>query len=412
MGPMNFYVNNLDIIVFVICLLNALLLFTGMGRFAIYNALDSVLYLFFPKISLKYNYRKFYPNFVKRSNGEIYPTFQTSRDEYYPEAGPFHQRAGDFFLRFPFLTLTVFMMLAPFMVGVFGPYFQEVMRFLHERYPSVPMHVIQPSVSPLFRLFALLFFLPFSSIHTTQISLYALVVFPFAVLFKFLGFAYRYVKIFVPAVCFSCLFALLFFLEVLLIYVGFLPMFHQGLTPFIESAPGLKQFIFWYPIKFKIFADLILAPLVIVVPLVTTIGSYILAKHDEEKDDETNFIVLFYKTGISYLYGPLLGAFFPKLKSESREVRNQRKINEILVIGMYLESLVCVVGTAFAYLTVAKTAHISPSGIVMGILVLLLFVPLIVFSSSGFQSFFLDTAIKYWSNLRKILVVRGDEVRS
>lgn len=419
MSPTHFYVTDLDIAVFILLLINAILLFSGMGRFAVYNAVDSVLHLFFPKLSLKYNYRKFYPGFIKNASGETYSTFRTSRDEYFPVYGPFHQRFGDFLWRFPWFSVTLFVMLGPFVLGVLEPYFQSFMKLLHSAYPGLPLAVFKPSSSLLFRIFMILFLLPFSSLHTTQVSAYAVVIYPFMVLLKSISFSFRYLKDFIPAVIFTCLFVILFLMEVLLIYVGFLPMFHQGLTPFIESAPGLKQFIFWYPIKFKVFLDLVLVPLVVVVPLVTTIGSYILAKHDEQNPadttsttDNTNYLVLFYKTGISYLYGPLLGAFFPRLKAESKVIRDERKINEILVIGMYLESGVCIAGTGFAYLTIAKSSHIAPSGIIMGMLVLLLFVPLIVFSSSGFQAFFLDKAVLRWASIRQKFIGRQEKVNA
>lgn len=411
MPRLQLVLTNFDIAFLILCGINAILLFAGVGRFAIYNAVDSVLHLLFPKLSIKYNYRKYYPGFIKNLNGETMKAFQTTRDEYYPEYGPFHERFGDFFLRFPFFSLTIFLLLVPMMVHVLEPHYLAAIQALKAQYPAIPSTVWVPAKSWLFKLFAILFFAPFSSVHSTQVTLYAIVVYPFLVLIKSLAVGYRYTRSLIPAVFYSVMFALLFMLEVLLIYVGFLPMFHQGLTPFIENAAGLKQLIFWTPIKMKIYLDFILAPVVIVLPLVTTIGSYILAKNEvKEGVDDTNYLVLFYKTGIAYMYGPIFGGIFPKLKAESRAIRNERRINEILVICMYLESCVCVAGTGYAYFNIAQKSHISSGGIVMGLIVLLLFVPLIVFSSSGFQSYFLDKAVLYWKTIKETFVKDGVRV--
>lgn len=411
MPRLQLILTDIDILFLIICLINGILLFTGVGRFAIYNAVDSVLHLFFPKLSLKYDYRKYYPGFIKTPSGETMKAFRTTRDEYYPEYGPVHERIGDFFLRFPFFSITIFLLLVPLLARLFQPYFVSAMTALQTQFPGMPPVTWSPAKSWLFKAFAILFFIPFSSVHSTQVSFYAIVVYPFLAMLKGMGVAYRYVKDLIPAVFFSSLFLMLFTVEVTLIYVGFLPMFHQGLMPFIESAPGLKELVFWSPIKMKFYLDFILTPVVVVVPLVTSIGGYILAKNSVNEDtDDTNYLVLFYKTGISYLYGPIFGRIFPRLGEESRGIRDERRINEILVICMYLESCVCVIGTAYAYLNIAKTAHIPLSGIITGLLVMVVFVPLIVFSTNGFQSFFLDKGIDHWKAMKETFVKQGVRV--
>ena len=165
------------------------------------------------------------------------------------------------------------------------------------------------------------------------------------------------------------------------------------------------------PIKFRIYVDLVLASIVVVVPLITTIGSYILSQHDNRGEEKKiNYVVLFYRTGISYLYAPILAKVFPKLGEEARGVRDERKINEILVMGMYLESLVCVAGMAYAYVNLAQHSQVPMGGILLGILVLIVFVPLIIFSSNGFQSYFLDKTIIIAEEIKQILVSKKGKV--
>ena len=92
---------------------------------------------------------------------------------------------------------------------------------------------------------------------------------------------------------------------------------------------------------------------------------------------------------------------FPRLAEEARVVREERKINEVLVVGMYLESLVCVAGTGYAYYSLGKASNVPVSGMFLGILVLIVFVPLIVFSSNGFQSYFLDKTITFGAKIKE-----------
>ncbi|MHB9155244.1 MAG: hypothetical protein ACYC5N_06055 [Endomicrobiales bacterium] len=396
----DFLLTGLDIAVLLLVLINFILLFVGMGRFAIYNAIDAFLYLFFPRFSLKVNYKKYFPRFTKDLEGNIAKTFQTSRDECAPDFGPLHERVGDFILRTPFFSVLIFLVFKPLVTF----YFNTVGRFIASYYPLFSTVDWSSAYGVIGRLFIVFFFLPFSSLHAIQISTYALIVFPVLAVFRGVVLLYRLlvwiiVKI-LPFFFFLAIFLLLFCSEILINYVGFLPMFHKGILPFIDAAEGLKQFIFWSPIKFKIYLDLILLPLVIVIPFITSVGSYILAKADAKKNNEdVNFLVLFYKTGIAYFYEPILGSIFPNLRVESRIVRSERKINEILVICMYLESFVCVAGMGYAYYTVAAANGLPLSGIGIGLVVLLLFVPLIVFSTNGFQSHFLDTATRYWDRI-------------
>jgi hypothetical protein len=388
------YFTDLDAVILAILVINGILLFTGFGRFALFNAIDSVFYLFFPKLALKFDHRKYFPSFMKNKEGETMKAFRTPRDEFYPAAGPLYERIGDFLLRFPFFSLSFFLLIGPFFVSLYAPYFKAVADILHKWYPGLPTVGAIPSATWQFRLFIILFFLPFSSLHTAQVSIHALILAPFAVLRAVFYFAREAVP---PVFCSVC-FLVLFLMEITLIYTGFLPLFHQGAVPFLESGPGLKQFIFWSPIKFKIFVDMIPLPVVVVVPLITTIGSYILAKHGD-KEGDNNYIILFYKTGIAYFYAPLLSRIFPRLGEESVTVRQERRINEILVMGMYLESFVCIAGTGYAYYSLAQTNHVPFSGIFLGILILFVFVPLIVFSSNGFQSFFLDKSLMLWNRI-------------
>ncbi len=377
-----------DILALVFAALNIILLFIGVGKLAIFGALDSLVYLIVPKFAIKYDHMKYYPWHIKEEDGKVKKAFKTPRDIYYPGIAPLHERLGDFILRFPLFSLTFFVMFAPFAAKFVGPYFDKVMELLG---PITKLGWM-PSSSGLFRIFVILFFLPFSSIHSTLVSFYTLIVYPIKVIFN----------VIVPPCIFACVFVLLFMLEVTLIYVGFLPLFHQGIIPFIDAGTGLKQFVFWMPIKFRIYIDLVIAPVVIVVPLITTIGSYILSRHDKSDEHKIDYVVLFYKTGISYLYAPLLAKIFPKLGDEARVVREERKINEVLVIGMYLESLVCVAGTAYAYVSLANASNVPMSGIFLGILVMIVFVPLIVFSSNGFQSYFLDKTITFGQRITEL----------
>jgi len=387
----DFFLSDLGIAVLIFTAINVILLFIGVGKLAIFGALDSLIYLFAPAFALKSDYLKYYPGYIKDKDGKTKKTFRTPRDEFYPGYAPFHERLGDFCLRFPLFSFTFFLLLSPLLAKHVGPYFDKVVELI------TPLSKLGwvPYKSNLFRLFVILFFMPFSSIHSTLVSVYTVIVYPLKTLFKAV----------LPMCLFVCMFVLLFALEVTLIYVGFLPLFHQGIIPFLDAGAGLKQFIFWMPVKFRIYVDLILAPIVIVVPLITTIGSYILSRHDAvEGEKKIDYVVLFYRTGISYLYAPLLSKIFPKLGEEARQIREERKINEMLVVGMYLESLVCVAGTGYAYVSLAKTSNVPLSGILLGILVLVVFVPMIVFSSNGFQSFFLDKAITVGEKIRESIV--------
>ena len=240
-------------------------------------------------------------------------------------------------------------------------------------------------------------FLPFSSANTFQISAYILVVYPFMVLVKTFVLLWKFIySILVPALFFTSGFLILFFMEVCLIYVGFLPLFHKGLLPFIAADEGLKQLIFWFPVKIKVYLDLILVPIVAFVPFVTTIGSYILATADARRRETYNFPVLMYKSAIAYFYGPILGIFFVRLRNECRTIRNERKINEIMVFSMFLESFITVIGAGYAYYTLAVASKLPLTGIYTGLFVLFVFVPMIVFSTNGFQSQFLHNAIIFW----------------
>jgi hypothetical protein len=395
-----FYYTTIDIVILCFAIVNAILLITGIGKFAIFNAIDSVFYLFFPKLSLKYDFRKYYPPLIKKYDGETMPAFRTPRDDYYPEYGPLYERIGDFILRFPLFSLTFFVAFAPVLTNMYGPYLNALLALMRQLYPGLPTIKWNPYIPTLFRLSIVLFFITFSSFHTAKVSVYAIVVYPIIFLLKLPGRLYQLMRVSVPPVLFPLLFVLLFASEVLIIYTGFLPLFHQGLIPFIENGPGLKQFIFWVPIKFKVYIDLILAPIVIVVPLITTIGSYVLAKHNtKEEQGDINYLVLFYKTGIAYFYAPLFGKIFPRLSDESRAVRKERRINEILVLSMYIESLTCIAGTSYAYYHLSTISHIPFAGMAVGLMILVVFVPLIVFSSNGFQSYFLDTSFMIWEKV-------------
>ncbi|MBN1822721.1 MAG: hypothetical protein JW803_00215 [Endomicrobiales bacterium] len=399
------YVTDLDLILLVFALINLFLLFVGVGKYAIFSAIDSIVYLFFPKFAVKYDYRRFYPGFIKDDKGKVKKAFSTSRDEHFPGHGPFNERLVDFFLRFPFFSLTFFVLFAPICAKIAGPVFNRLLEVVSSQFPELAVSGWMPSASVLFRVFIILFFVPFASIHSTLASVYTIVLYP-------LGMTYRgtawFLKKMLPLAGFFCLFALLYTAEITLIYVGFLPLFHKGLIPFVDGGEGLRQFIFWMPIKFKIFLDLVLVPIVVVVPLITTIGSYILSRHDARKEGHNiDYVVLFYRTGISYLYAPLLSKIFPKLAEEARAVRDERRINEILVLGMYLESIVCVSGMAYAYLNMSKASGVPIGGILMGILVLIVFVPLIVFSSNGFQSYFLDKTVLTWKKVQDEILSIG-----
>lgn len=389
----DFLLTGLDIIIISLVLINLILLVIGMGKFAIFNAIDAFLYLLVPKFALKYDYKKYFPKFTKDREGNIVKTFQTNRDELFPSYGPIHERLGDFLLRIPLFSVLIFLVARPLITF----YFNTIGKYIASYYPVLSHMDWTSAYGILGRLFMILFFLPFSSVHSAQLSAYALVVFPVLVLLKGLGYVYRIIvwlltKV-VPFSFFLSIFLLLFASEILINYVGFLPMFHKGIIPFLDNAVGLKQFVFWAPIKFKIYLDLVLIPLVVVIPFITSVGSYILAKADaEKKNEEVNFMVLFYKTGIAYLYEPIFGGIFKNMREESRVVRSERRINEILVICMYLESFVCVAGTGYAYYSVAKASNLPMSGIAIGLVVLMTFVPMIVFSSNGFQSHFLDIA--------------------
>lgn len=393
----------IDIVLIVLAVLDILLLFIGVGKFAVYDSIDSLIYLFAPRFSLKYDYRKYYPNIAKDHEGKVLKTFRTSRDEYYPETGPIHERIGDFFIRFPFFLVMIFLVILPML----SPYLVKIFQLLTVKYPLLSNIAGNTSTYVVLKIFLCFMCLPIASLHAFQVSAYIIVVYPFVVLMHGFGsgvnsgfWLFRKIKQSIPMLFFATLAIILFSWEVTMNYVGFVPIFHKGIMPFTEASAGLKEFIFWVPIKFKVYVDLILLPLVVVVPFVTSIGSHILTKHDAAKTNENiNHLVLFYKTGISYFYAPLLALVFPRLGEESRVVRNERKINEILVICMYLESLVCVLGTGYAYYSLAITSGIPLPGIIMGLLVLLVFIPLIVFSTNGFLSHFLSKVTFYFKRL-------------
>lgn len=392
----DFLLTGLDIVVLALVLINLILLVAGMGKFGVFNAIDAVIYLFKPKLAITYDYKKFFPKFTKDQDGNIAKAFGTNRDECYPVFGALHERLGDFLLRIPLFSVLVFLVSTP----LINFYFDTIGKYIASYYPLFSTMDWTSAHGILGRLFIVLFFLPFSSVHAAQLSAYALIVFPLLAIAKALSYVWKLVFWFftkvVPFSFFLSIFLILFSVEILINYVGFLPMFHKGIIPFLDSAPGLKQFVFWMPIKFKIYLDLVLIPLVVVIPFITSVGSYILAKADaQKKNEEVNFMVLFYKTGIAYLYAPILGGIFTSMKEESKIVRSERRINEILVLCMYLESFVCVAGTGYAYYSVAKAANLPMSGIVMGLVVLLTFVPMMVFSTNGFQSHFLDIA-SHW----------------
>lgn len=390
---------SVDFYFYLIIAVTAGLQIAGFGRFALFGIIDSIVHLFFPGLSLKYDFRKYYPALIKNSAGETMKAFRTPRDEYYPSHGPLPERIGDFLMRFPFFSLTLFVFVVPFCTTKYASGMAALTTVLRKYIPAMPSLSGMPVAPELFPLFIVLFFLPFASLHSAQVSLQAIFLFPFAVFFKTTGKTYQFLRMTVPPVLCTLIFVFLFIAEITLIYAGFLPLFHQGIIPFLENAPGLKQFIFWVPVKFKIYLDLVLVPVVVVVPLITTIGSYILAHHDD-KEGKTNYIVLFYKTAIAYLYAPLLLRLFPRMQEESAAVRKERRINEILVLGMFLESIATVAGMGYAYFSLSRTNNVPMSGVILGMLILLVFIPLIVFSSCGFQSFFLDKSVYYWGIIR------------
>lgn len=396
-------ITGLDLMIIGLGLISIVLISIGMVRLALFELVDSVLYFLFPSVSLKLNYKKYYPKIAKNKDGEILKQFQTAKDEYYPEVAPLLERVSDFLFRFPIILLLSYFLVFPFLMK----YFILALDTLRAYYPN--LFGVNWSGNRLFvlKLFMAILFLPFSSANTFQISAYIIVVYPFLLLVKTCALLWKFIySKLAPAMFFSAGFMMLFFLEVCLIYVGFLPLFHKGLLPFVAADEGLKQLIFWFPVKIKLYLDLILVPIVIFVPFVATIGSYILATADAKRTEKHNFPVLMYKSAIAYFYGPILGIFFVRLRNECRTIRNERKINEIMVFSMFLESFITVVGAGYAYYTMASASQLPLTGIFAGLFVMCVFVPMIIFSTNGFQSQFLHKAIVYWG---KFLPSRPEE---